>query len=277
MAVEQKVPPIAAIDSTVILKNWIVILASMAFVLFLTTGFFLWQFVAVNSTLKKSYLNYGFNSSWKIFQLVYAPYYNNIPNRVTSENYWKARRWFDQETRSLYDISTLEQYERDIDKVNSNTNLSGMFFREKFEELHPVFPIHQYVLTSSYGFRYNPFKDQKDIGPLDEEFHEGLDISSPKGQEVQAFLAGMVTNSRRGAGLGNYVEIDHLNGFKTRYAHMSARKVTNGQFVEKGQIIGLSGNTGRSTGPHLHFSLYFSNVTIDPYLMYPSYMYTEVH
>jgi murein DD-endopeptidase MepM/ murein hydrolase activator NlpD len=251
--------------------NPLVIISAIAAFFIIVSVVLAYQLISLSTTTKKAYLNYGFNSSWKIFTVAFSKYYQNIPNKVVTENYWQARRWFDEETRTLYQIQTLESWERDMDRINTNLNLSYNFFHKKFLELAPVFPIDSFVFTSSYGYRYSPFKNQSGIGPTDQEFHQGVDISAIKGMNVYSFLDGVVVESRYRSGYGNVIVIDHGQGFKTKYAHLKMRLVRTGDNVKKAAVIALSGNTGRSTGPHLHFEIYYQGQLIDPYYLYPSF------
>jgi murein DD-endopeptidase MepM/ murein hydrolase activator NlpD len=85
--------------------------------------------------------------------------------------------------------------------------------------------------------------------------HKGLDIAASTGTSIKAADGGKVVFAGRKGAYGNLVEIDHGNGYKTRYGHCSAINVKRGDKVYKGQVIAKVGNTGRSTGPHLHFEV----------------------
>ena len=92
-----------------------------------------------------------------------------------------------------------------------------------------------------------------------------LDIANAFGTPIYAADAGVVIYAGwDNTGYGNMTLIDHGNGFRTRYAHQSAFKVSVGQQVSKGQLIGLMGSTGRSTGPHLHFEIIYNGVRQNP-------------
>lgn len=112
-------------------------------------------------------------------------------------------------------------------------------------------------VTSFFGFRIHPIRKNR-------SFHRGIDISSPIGTPVYAAKAGVVINTVFASGYGMLVIISHGQSTYTRYAHLSKFKVKPGQRVKAGQVIALSGNTGSSTGPHLHFEVLRGNKTINP-------------
>jgi murein DD-endopeptidase MepM/ murein hydrolase activator NlpD len=111
--------------------------------------------------------------------------------------------------------------------------------------------------TSGFGVRSDPFLR----GPA---MHTGLDFRADIGEPARATAAGTVTMAGRNGGYGNMVEVDHGNGFATRYAHLSAIDVEVGQTVRIGQIVGKTGSTGRSTGPHLHYETRVDGEAVDP-------------
>ena len=94
--------------------------------------------------------------------------------------------------------------------------------------------------------------------------HDGIDIAVPTGTPVHAAAAGIVIYASWMTGYGNLVVIDHGNGLATAYAHNSSLVVTVGQLVEQGRTISLSGSTGNSTGPHVHFEVRVNGVPVDP-------------
>ena len=103
------------------------------------------------------------------------------------------------------------------------------------------------------------------FGPRWGRFHRGIDLACPVGTPVVAADGGTITRARTNAGsYGNYIDVDHGNGYTTRYAHLSQIEVQVGQKVVKGQEIAKSGNTGRSTGPHLHFEVCNGGKLEDP-------------
>lgn len=103
-------------------------------------------------------------------------------------------------------------------------------------------------VTSHFGSRSDPFTQKA-------RFHKGIDIGCPIGSKVVASASGTVSFVGWKSGYGKTVVIDHGNGYKTLYGHLSGYKVQKGKKVKQGDAIALSGNTGRSTGPHLHFEV----------------------
>ncbi len=103
-------------------------------------------------------------------------------------------------------------------------------------------------------------------GLLDDEgrAHPGLDIAMPTGSYIRAAGAGEVIDVGEDATYGRYVRIDHGNGYETLYAHASLTSVRPGEAIRKNEVIGLTGSTGRSTAPHLHFEVMFEGAAVDP-------------
>lgn len=112
-------------------------------------------------------------------------------------------------------------------------------------------------ISSTYGLRSNPFG-------RGHEFHNGIDFIADTGTPVLATAPGRVEAAGYEGANGNRVSIDHGFGYRSVYAHLSKLRVKAGEQVQKGQVIGLSGNTGRSSGPHLHYTLYYHGQVINP-------------
>ena len=111
--------------------------------------------------------------------------------------------------------------------------------------------------SSPYGNRIDPIAGVQ-------SFHTGTDMACPTGTPILAAMSGKVTTTGLNRVYGNYVIIDHGNGYQTLYAHMSKIIASKGQWVSQGTRIGLVGSTGYSTGPHLHFTVYKNGKLIDP-------------
>ena len=121
-------------------------------------------------------------------------------------------------------------------------------------------PVDGGVITSSYGGRADPI-----VGGF--EYHQGIDIGLDFGEPIYAAGAGTITQAGLNGGYGIFASIDHGNGYKTQYGHMSAVAVQAGQRVGKGEIIGFVGSTGYSTGAHLHFEVLVDDQRIDPFYL----------
>jgi len=112
-------------------------------------------------------------------------------------------------------------------------------------------------ITSNFGNRVDPF-----LGRL--ALHAGIDFRAETGTRIRSTAAGTVTAAGPAGGYGNMVEIDHGHGVSTRYAHLAVVRVSVGEHVEADQVIGKSGSTGRSTGPHLHYEVRLNGEAVDP-------------
>jgi murein DD-endopeptidase MepM/ murein hydrolase activator NlpD len=112
-------------------------------------------------------------------------------------------------------------------------------------------------ISSGFGIRANPFGRGR-------ELHAGMDFPGDSGTPVMATAPGKVDHAGQGGALGNYVAIDHGYGYRSLYGHLSRILVKSGDTIDKGQIVGLLGSTGRSSGPHLHYALQYHGRTINP-------------
>mgnify|MGYP003384244165 FL=1 len=118
-------------------------------------------------------------------------------------------------------------------------------------------PIAKGWLSSHYGKRIDPFNGRK-------VWHLGVDFAGKEGSDVIAVASGIVTRSEPYKGYGRLIEIDHGEGYVTRYGHNKTNLIKVGDLVKKGQVIAKMGSTGRSTGPHVHFEVYKNGRNVDP-------------
>ncbi len=126
------------------------------------------------------------------------------------------------------------------------------------EQVHPAGrPVKSGYISSFYGLRTDPFTGRK-------ARHKGVDFAGREGADVVAVAAGVVTWSDDRFGFGKLVEINHGNGFVTRYAHNRENLVAVGDRIEKGQVIARMGSTGRATGPNLHFEVLHNGRVVNP-------------
>jgi len=135
----------------------------------------------------------------------------------------------------------------------------------RFELLREVFlsvplatPIEKYYITSSYGYRKDPYTKRR-------AFHKGIDLGAAWGTDILATASGEISFVGNYGSYGKSVFIDHGNGIQTRYAHLSKIFVKKGETVDLGNIIGKIGNTGRSTGKHLHYEIKVYDKARNPY------------
>lgn len=115
----------------------------------------------------------------------------------------------------------------------------------------------RYWLSSYFGWRSSPFTNKR-------SYHSGVDMAAPSGTNVYAALAGKVTTVSYNSVYGNYIIVTHHSGYKTLYAHLSATLVSVGKYVDTNTRIGKVGNTGMSTGPHLHFTVFKFGKAVNP-------------
>ncbi len=145
---------------------------------------------------------------------------------------------------------------RQIYRISANlTRLSGL--HKSLANIPLARPIHDFRITSDFGARLDPFKKRV-------AFHSGLDFGTANGTPIHATLPGIISQAGYKGPYGLVIEIDHGNGFRTRYGHLARARVRVGQPVEFQQHIGDAGNSGRSTGPHLHYEIWFDGQVRDP-------------
>jgi murein DD-endopeptidase MepM/ murein hydrolase activator NlpD len=130
--------------------------------------------------------------------------------------------------------------------------------RELDQSMLPAgLPVHSGYASSGFGYRSDPFTGKAD-------FHPGIDFNGQKGADILAVAGGVVSFVGQKPGYGNVVEIDHGNGFVTRYAHNDKNLLDEGTPVRAGDLIAKMGNTGRSTGVHVHFEVWQNGRLVNP-------------
>jgi murein DD-endopeptidase MepM/ murein hydrolase activator NlpD len=154
----------------------------------------------------------------------------------------------------------LNQLQQRVDQ--RETQLSALenviLAKELKAEIHPEGrPVANGFISSYFGERADPFDGT-------EAFHKGVDFAGIAGSPVTAVAAGIVTWAGERSGYGKVVEINHGDGYVTRYAHNERTLVTVGETVKRGQPVALMGSTGRSTGPHVHFEVVRNGRQVDP-------------
>jgi len=150
-------------------------------------------------------------------------------------------------------------------RVNAGTNLfipGAKLDSTKLQEINGdlfIWPVRGRI-TSRYGYRRSPITGARG-------FHSGLDISANIGVPVKAPMAGRVISAAWSEIFGNYIVLSHHSNYRTLYGHLSVIRTKPGAYVRLGEIIGEVGNTGQSTGSHLHFQVYKNGVTVNPLIL----------
>lgn len=156
--------------------------------------------------------------------------------------------------KSLNDLE--QQFARQSEQL---TIIEGFLLGDEVERgLMPAgLPVERGYISSHYGYRADPFTGGRDL-------HTGVDFSGNRNDPIYAVADGVVSFSGRHFGYGNMVEIDHGNGYRTRYAHHTENLVAVGEVVKTGQQIARMGATGRATGVHLHFEVWHNSRPVNP-------------
>lgn len=148
----------------------------------------------------------------------------------------------------------LSSLDASLDQVHARWADEG----KRLQQLPAALPIvGDFYMSSGFGARPDPLTGQRSL-------HEGVDFVAPIGTPVRASGAGRVRRSEPAGDHGQLVEIEHAEGYRSRYAHLKARLVQPGDWVERGQVVGLLGNTGRTTGAHLHYEIEHQGKLLDP-------------
>ncbi len=156
--------------------------------------------------------------------------------------------------------SALERLEAQFSQQSLQLGMleSVLFDREVDQGLMPAgLPVRAGYKSSGFGYRTDPFTGRP-------EFHGGVDFNGPRGSDVVSVAGGVVSFAGKKPGYGNTVEIDHGNGYLTRYAHNDRNVVEVGDAVRAGTLIAKMGSTGRSTGVHVHFEVWLDGRLVNP-------------
>ncbi len=162
--------------------------------------------------------------------------------------------------------SGVDRMNQHMDRLLEDVNYQEESFRDLLEFLKKqksilaytpsIWPVRGWV-TSEFGFRKSPFSGRR-------EFHKGVDIATKLGKEIVAPADGIIASVEREHDMGNTVQIGHSNGVATAYGHLLKSAVRKGQVVRRGDIIGYVGNSGRSTGSHIHYTVLLNGVPVNP-------------
>ncbi|MBA58367.1 MAG: hypothetical protein CMQ40_04260 [Gammaproteobacteria bacterium] len=172
------------------------------------------------------------------------------PEKPSGVSAYKPPAYIDLLDKLAKDIEDREQQLGVLQVLMSQQKMD----RDKFIAGRPV---KKGWMSSRYGNRIDPITGKR-------AWHEGVDFAGKQGADVIAVAAGVVVFSGQRSGYGRMVEINHGGGYATRYGHHAELSVTAGDIVRRGQVIGLMGSSGRSTGPHVHFEVLKNGQVVDP-------------
>ena len=169
------------------------------------------------------------------------------------------QQWLEEQQRLEQERLEQEQQNQNNNNNNGgNNNNNGGSTNPPSTGESFYFPL-QYctMLTSSYGYRVHPITGNY-------SFHNGVDLAAGQGTPIYATKSGVVSTATYNYAYGYYVVVNHLDGYSSLYGHMTHYTVSEGEYVDRGEIIGYVGSTGYSTGPHLHFTIYYNGNTVNP-------------
>ena len=167
-----------------------------------------------------------------------------LPQQMTGDDLQKAIDALSQKVETQADSMSMIEAQLLEDRIRRNL-------------LPTSLPVDAQWNASTFGWRIDPFTGQRAM-------HEGVDFAAPMGLRIRAAAAGVVLSAEPHPQYGNQVEIDHGQGLTTRYAHAATLTVKAGSFVKRGEVIATVGNSGRSTGPHLHFEVRMNGAPQNP-------------
>ena len=182
----------------------------------------------------------------------------NLEDNIKAKN-----KKFEQIKEKISDIEELiglkEVNTSNFDERLDILKLSSKQQQRMFKHIPNGYPVKYKGISGKFGWRIHPILKKK-------EFHRGLDLRASMGTELVAPADGIVefAGYHKSSGFGNLLIIDHNYGFRTSYGHCQKFTVKPGDFVKKGQIVGYTGNSGLSTGPHLHYEIRFIQRSLDP-------------
>ena len=161
----------------------------------------------------------------------------------------------------------ISQLHLDIEKLSRQVNFELVSYEkiydrvkgdiDRIRHIPSIRPVSGGFLNSSFGYRQDPIDDIR-------RFHQGQDITVPTGTPIFAPADGVVKRAYYIGGFGNHIKLKHSSGYSTTYAHLSKIFVRHGQKIKRGDIIGETGNSGRSTAPHLHYEVHYHGTPKNP-------------
>lgn len=187
-----------------------------------------------------------------------------VQNKINNMKIQDTLKDFEALSSTLDEIEKIVGIKNELEKDDliERAQLAKLSSIEKMYLLDNIpngSPLKKTTITARYGYRTHPITKKR-------QFHRGIDLRAKRNTPVMATADGVVryVQSRNKGGFGKMIIISHNYGFETVYAHLNKLKVKIGDVINKGDIIALSGNTGRSTGPHLHYETRYASRVLNP-------------
>jgi len=192
-----------------------------------------------------------------------------VPNSIRGAGTGGSER--DQHLLAIREPGMVRDVSHRIDNISNRVKIQSISLENVYEEalnaqhflackpsINPISPADPYWLTSTYGYRKDPFTKKRTA-------HHGIDMAGRVGTDIHCTGAGIVSFARINKyGYGKEVVVDHGFGYTSRYAHLDEIYVEVGQKIDRGELVGTLGSTGRSTGPHLHYEIRKDNIAVNP-------------
>jgi len=180
-----------------------------------------------------------------------------------------------QHLRNLREPGMVREVSQRVEKITNTVKIQSTSLENVYKQalhaqeflackpsINPISPADPYWLTSTYGYRNDPFTGKRTA-------HRGIDLAGPVGLDIHCTGAGVVTFAQMNRhGYGKEVVVDHGFGYTSRYAHLHDIDVKVGQKVKRGEVVGTLGSTGRSTGPHLHYEIRKDKRAVNPFYFF---------
>jgi murein DD-endopeptidase MepM/ murein hydrolase activator NlpD len=183
--------------------------------------------------------------------------YNPTPTEISLNDTDLTRKQGGPFTRSRKNLTDNDN-EVDIGTANIKDEISYLSQLEKFVYFAPLSkPMNNYYVSSSFGERTDPIRGERAV-------HMGMDFVGREGEKILSPSRGKVIFAGKFGSYGTGIVIDHGYGITTRYGHLSKVKVSEGDYVKRGDVIAIQGSTGRSTGSHLHYEVRYKNTPLNP-------------
>ena len=192
-----------------------------------------------------------------------------VPNSIRGAGTGGSER--EQHLLAIREPGMVRDVSHRIDNISNRVKIQSISLEKVYEEalntqnflackpsINPISPADPYWLTSTYGYRIDPFTKKRTS-------HHGIDMAGRIGTDIHCTGAGIVSIARYSSyGYGKEVVVDHGFGYTSIYAHLNDIYVEVGQKIDRGELVGTLGSTGRSTGPHLHYEIRKDNIAVNP-------------